>query len=139
VRVFDYAQSTGKPFYMNTFITAFYDAVLLYALALRETIDAGGDPRNGTAVTKRMWNRTFEGLASNVTIDKNGDRYCDYFLLALDPRKNEFVEVAVYSMQSRALTVLGSMHWIGEEPPHDQPVCGWDDSLCPQGRHSEKM
>jgi atrial natriuretic peptide receptor A len=46
---------------MNNFVWGFYDAVMLYALALRETLDAGGDPRNGTEVTERMWNRTFVG------------------------------------------------------------------------------
>jgi atrial natriuretic peptide receptor A len=51
----------GKSFLLNNFISAFYDAVLLYAMAVRETVDAGGDARNGTAITERMWNRTFEG------------------------------------------------------------------------------
>lgn len=52
----------GKEYQMNNFISAFYDAVLLYAIALNETISQNGDPRNGTEITRRMWNRTFEGL-----------------------------------------------------------------------------
>jgi hypothetical protein len=59
--MFNYTNIMGKKYQMNNFISAFYDAVLLYAIALRETLDAGGDPRNGTEVTARMWNRTFEG------------------------------------------------------------------------------
>ena len=46
---------------VNTYIGAFHDAVILYALALNESISEGADPRDGLEVTKRMWNRTFEG------------------------------------------------------------------------------
>lgn len=46
---------------VNSFVGAFHDAVILYALALNETLAAGNDPRNGTEITRRMWNRTFEG------------------------------------------------------------------------------
>ena len=48
---------------VNSFVGAFHDAVILYALALNDTLTAGEDPRNGTAVTRRMWNRTFKGMA----------------------------------------------------------------------------
>lgn len=46
---------------MNNFISAFYDAVLLYAIALNETLSEGLDPRNGRNITSKMWNRTFVG------------------------------------------------------------------------------
>ena len=46
---------------MNSFVGAFHDAVILYALALNETLEAGLNATNGTEVTRRMWNRTFEG------------------------------------------------------------------------------
>ena len=46
---------------MNSFVGAFHDAVVLYALALNETLSSGLDPKNGTDITGRMWNRTFEG------------------------------------------------------------------------------
>lgn len=76
---------------MNNFISAFYDAVLLYAIALNETIQSGLDPRNGHNITSRMWGRTFVGITGNVSIDHNGDRYSDYSLLDLDPVQNRFV------------------------------------------------
>ena len=41
---------------------AFHDAVILYALALNETLEAGLNATNGTEITRRMWNRTFEGM-----------------------------------------------------------------------------
>jgi len=47
---------------VNSFVGAFYDAVLLYAQAASETLQDGYDPTNGTEVTRRMWNRTFQGI-----------------------------------------------------------------------------
>jgi len=46
---------------VNPFVTAFYDAVILYATALNETLEDGGDIRNGTEITRRMWGKTFQG------------------------------------------------------------------------------
>ncbi|KAE8737365.1 hypothetical protein FOCC_FOCC017170 [Frankliniella occidentalis] len=50
---------TFGPAPVSAFVSAFYDAVLLYALALNETVRDGGDPHDGKAITERMWNRTF--------------------------------------------------------------------------------
>lgn len=47
---------------VNPFVTAFYDAVILYATALNETLEANGSISNGTEITRRMWNKTFQGL-----------------------------------------------------------------------------
>ena len=46
---------------VNSFVGAFHDAVLLYALALNETLASNGSISDGAAITRRMWNRTFEG------------------------------------------------------------------------------
>ena len=56
---------------MNSFVGAFHDAVILYALALNETLAAGIDATNGSEITKRMWNRTFEGrnVYSNIKLN----------------------------------------------------------------------
>lgn len=51
---------------MNNFISAFYDAVLLYAIALNETLSEGLDPRNGKDITSKMWNRTFVGRFGRI-------------------------------------------------------------------------
>lgn len=47
---------------------AFHDAVILYALALNETLEAGGNVSDGMAITRRMWNRTFEGRLVSAVI-----------------------------------------------------------------------
>ncbi len=46
---------------MNFFVGAFYDGVLLFGMALNETLTEGGDIRDGMAITRRMWNRSFHG------------------------------------------------------------------------------
>ena len=53
--------SSSMFYQVNSFVGAFHDAVILYALALNETLEAGQSASNGTEITKRMWNRTFEG------------------------------------------------------------------------------
>ncbi|KHJ99445.1 hypothetical protein OESDEN_00554 [Oesophagostomum dentatum] len=128
---YDYSRITGKEYEMNNFISAFYDAVLLYAIALNETIAAGMDPRNGHNITSKMWGRTFDGITGNVSIDANGDRYSDYSLLDLDPSVDKF-EVAYYSGASNELKKVTDFHWIGGKPPRDSPICGYDNSKCPK-------
>ncbi|KAL3087320.1 hypothetical protein niasHS_008639 [Heterodera schachtii] len=130
---YNYSRRTGKEYEMNNFISAFYDAVLLYAIALNETLAEGLDPRNGQSITSKMWNRTFVGITGNVSIDNNGDRYSDYSLLDLDPDQDKFVEVAYYSGASNELKKMTDFHWVGGKPPKDKPVCGWDRSKCSEG------
>lgn len=45
----------------NMFVEGFYDAMLLYAIALYEAMKNGYSKLNGSEITSRMWNRTFEG------------------------------------------------------------------------------
>ncbi|KAI6229014.1 Guanylate cyclase [Aphelenchoides fujianensis] len=131
---YNYSQIAKKEYEMNNFISAFYDAVLLYAIALNETLAEGLDPRNGRNITSKMWNRTFVGVGGlRVSIDHNGDRFSDYSLLDLDPEKDRFVEVAYYSGASNELKQMTDFHWVNGKPPKDSPVCGFDHSKCPEG------
>lgn len=43
------------------FVEGFHDAMLLYAIALYEAMKNGYSKLNGSEITSRMWNRTFEG------------------------------------------------------------------------------
>ncbi|XP_065214464.1 atrial natriuretic peptide receptor 1-like isoform X2 [Planococcus citri] len=125
---------------VSTHITAFYDAVLLYALALNETLEHGGLQSNGLEISRRMWNRTFEGITGNVYIDENGDRIADYSLLDMNPKTSEFRIVAHYIGVNQSLEYLSGVkiHWAGgrTEPPPDTPPCGFDNSLCIQSTSS---
>ncbi len=38
-----------------------YDAVMLYAIAINETLARGGDPRNGNQIWNNMRKKVFKG------------------------------------------------------------------------------
>ncbi|KAK7476490.1 hypothetical protein BaRGS_00032238, partial [Batillaria attramentaria] len=120
---------------VNSFVGAFHDAVILYALALNESLQNNVSITDGSEITRRMWNRTFEGITGTVSIDANGDRNADYSLLDLDPASNKFQVVANYygnrkkyePVQGREIAWAGGM----AHAPPDTPKCGFDGSKCP--------
>ncbi len=46
---------------VNMFMEGFHDALILYAIALREVMSNGLTKKDGLEITHSMWNRTFEG------------------------------------------------------------------------------
>ncbi|KAK1122590.1 hypothetical protein K0M31_009035 [Melipona bicolor] len=122
---------------VSTFVTAFYDAVLLYALALKESLpeNPGRVNLDGGNLTRRMWGRSFKGITGDVNIDENGDRIADYSLLDMNPETSKFEIVANYYGANKTLQYISGkrIHWSGgrSEPPPDTPTCGFDGSLCP--------
>ncbi|XP_055849222.1 atrial natriuretic peptide receptor 1 isoform X2 [Episyrphus balteatus] len=132
---YNYTFRDNEP--LSTFVTSFYDGVLLYAHALNESIREDPSvlmrPINGTDMVRRMWNRSFPGLTGNVTIDSNGDRISGYSLLDMNPETGRF-EIVAHFMYNRLEFVEGKViHWAADrlEPPPDKPECGYDGSLCP--------
>ncbi|XP_077525158.1 atrial natriuretic peptide receptor 1-like [Amblyomma americanum] len=120
---------------VNNFVAAFHEAVILYSIALNETLSEGGSIINGSEITRRMWNRTFTGITGTVRINENGDRDADYSILDMDPVTKEFQVVANYFGVNKSFSdVPGrSIHWPGGKrvPPPDTPRCGFDGSKCP--------
>ncbi|XP_014598913.1 PREDICTED: atrial natriuretic peptide receptor 1-like isoform X2 [Polistes canadensis] len=122
---------------VSTFVTAFYDAVLLYALALKESLPEkpGEVDLDGGNLTRRMWGKSFKGITGDVNIDDNGDRIADYSLLDMNPETSKFEIVANYYGANKTLEYITGkrIHWSGgrPEPPPDTPSCGFDGSLCP--------
>ncbi|CAG9806122.1 unnamed protein product [Chironomus riparius] len=125
---------------ISQFVSAFYDAVLLFANALNDSIQIYGEnalvkPLNGTRLTQLMWKRSFRGITGNVSIDANGDRLSEYSLLDMDPDTSHFEVVAVYHHDNDKLKFIENkkIHWTGGriEAPADRPECGFDNSLCP--------
>jgi atrial natriuretic peptide receptor A len=121
-------------------VTAFYDAMLLFAYGLNSTIEEMGDdvlmqPLNSTRLATKMWGKSFQGITGNVTIDKNGDRLSDYSLLDMNPVTGQFEIVANYLHNAVGLEFVDGkkIHWPGDRdhPPEDHPKCGFDNSLCP--------
>ncbi|XP_067878953.1 atrial natriuretic peptide receptor 1-like isoform X1 [Heterodontus francisci] len=124
---------------MNYIAGAFYDGVMLYAHALNETLAAGGTPRNGEAITRQMWNRTFHGVTGFLKMDENGDRENDYSLWDMtDTDSGTFQVVSHYNgTMKRILPVAGvEIHWPGNTVPKDVPRCGFENEnpACQKGR-----
>lgn len=130
----EYGQDVFEGQEVNSFVEAFHDAVLLYSLALKETLEEGKTPYNGNDVTRRMWNRTFEGVSGRVSIDENGDRSAEYVLLDMEPVSGTFQVVATYgSTKEYKLSPDHVIDWSGgvTNPPSDTPKCGFNGFGCP--------
>ncbi|XP_078038727.1 atrial natriuretic peptide receptor 1 [Augochlora pura] len=122
---------------VSTFVTAFYDAVILYALALKESLPEHPDIVNldGGNLTRRMWGKSFKGITGDVNIDENGDRIADYSLLDMNPETSRFEIVANFYGANKTFEYVPGkkIHWSGGrgDAPPDTPTCGFDGSLCP--------
>ncbi|CAB1415269.1 unnamed protein product [Pleuronectes platessa] len=92
---------------VNMFVEGFHDAMLLYAGALHEAMKNGYSKKNGTVITSNMWNRTFEGIAGQVSMDVNGDRNGDFSLMAMTN-----VEAGTYEVVANYFGVNGSFQML---------------------------
>ncbi|KAM3610908.1 uncharacterized protein V6R79_010497 [Siganus canaliculatus] len=88
---------------VNMFVEGFHDALLLYAIALHDAMKSGYSKKNGTEITALMWNRTFEGIAGQVSMDGNGDRNGDFSLMAMTN-----VEAGTYEVVANYFGVNGT-------------------------------
>ncbi|XP_011872052.1 PREDICTED: atrial natriuretic peptide receptor 1-like isoform X2 [Vollenhovia emeryi] len=128
---------TFKKNLVSTFVSSFYDAVLLYAFAVKESLPEkpGEVNLDGGNLTRRMWGKSFKGITGDVKIDENGDRIADYSLLDMNPETSRFEIVANYYGANKTLEYIPGkkIHWAGGrlEPPPDTPTCGFDGMLCP--------
>ncbi|XP_078141560.1 atrial natriuretic peptide receptor 3 isoform X1 [Centroberyx gerrardi] len=92
---------------INMFVEGFHDALLLYAIALHEAMKNGYSKKDGAEITSRMWNRTFEGIAGQVSMDVNGDRNGDFSLMAMtNVEAGTYEVVANYFGVNRSFQVL---------------------------------
>uniref|UniRef100_A0A674JNS2 Atrial natriuretic peptide receptor 2 n=1 Tax=Terrapene triunguis TaxID=2587831 RepID=A0A674JNS2_9SAUR len=83
---------------MNLVAGCFYDGVLLYAMALNETLAEGGSKKDGTRIVQKMRDRKFQGVTGLVSMDGNNDRDTDFSLWVMgDPESGEY-EVAGQSL-----------------------------------------
>ncbi|KAM4709048.1 atrial natriuretic peptide receptor 3 isoform 2-T2 [Discoglossus pictus] len=79
--------------YVNMFVEGFHDAIILYALALHELLKNGLSKKDGDKLVRQMWNRTYEGIAGQVSIDAKGDRYGDFSVIAMTDAEAGIQEV----------------------------------------------
>lgn len=97
---------SGEDDSVNMFVEGFHDALLLYALALHEVLKNGYSKKDGDKIVQHMWNRTFEGIAGQVSIDENGDRDGDFSVIAItDPEAGTHKVVANFYGKNQSFEV----------------------------------
>ncbi|RXN23516.1 atrial natriuretic peptide receptor 3-like isoform X2 [Labeo rohita] len=118
---------------VNMFMEGFHDALILYATALREVMSNGRTKKNGLEITRSMWNRTFEGIAGQVSLDANGDRNGDFSVIRMtDPEAGTHETILSYFGNNRSFQIMPgfkrewfSLRTAPEPPPpkHSDPSC----------------
>ncbi|KAG8315278.1 hypothetical protein J6590_074376 [Homalodisca vitripennis] len=116
-----------------------YDAVLLYARAVLEILDEGGDPRNGSDVIRHVKGRHYHSaMGFMVYMDENGDAEGNYTLLGRRPHHliaNDYglYPVGLFTLGERLpeLRLTEEIDW-GEKgcPPIAEPPCGFRGEKC---------
>ncbi|KAH8419517.1 hypothetical protein KR222_004069 [Zaprionus bogoriensis] len=128
-----------------------YDAVHLYANALMSVIEAGGRPRNGTAIVAAIkGSRYRSAMGYHVYIDENGDAAGNYTVLARGTLRNNRNQTVFgllpagtfshksYSSSSSSsnsdglpdLNLYRRIDWVGSMRPAAAPRCGFGGEKC---------
>nr|XP_023695463.1 guanylate cyclase 2G-like [Paramormyrops kingsleyae] len=115
-----------------------HDAVLLYAMGLKEVLKEGRNPYDGREVLRRLKDKSkirFYGATGLVYFDSEGERAMDYSVYDLQYPSDEpkFVPVLNFDSQSRTLRPTAKFPlilWPNGEPPTDYPACGFNNEVC---------
>ncbi|KAL4612998.1 guanylate cyclase 2G-like [Arapaima gigas] len=134
------------PFYSNLssedevspYAAYLHDAVMLYAMVLKEILKDGKDPQDRQEVLQKLRyrsNMTFYGATGLVYFDSEGERVMDYSVYDLQSSGNlsMFIPVLHFDSQSRALRTtakFSSIFWPKGKPPTDKPPCGFNNEVC---------
>ncbi|KYO34808.1 atrial natriuretic peptide receptor 2 [Alligator mississippiensis] len=118
---------------MNLVAGCFHDGVLLYAMALNETLSEGSSKKDTTRILQKMRNRKFQGVTGLVSMDGNNDRDTDFNLWAMGDLASGVFEVAGhYVGAEKQIVWLRPIPWVKGAPPLDNPPCVFDvdDPSC---------
>ncbi|XP_052770331.1 receptor-type guanylate cyclase Gyc76C-like [Mya arenaria] len=127
----------------TVFAAYLYDAVLLYAKAVHEVIEAAGSVTNGTAIVEKILDTNYTSIQGyQVHIDKNGDAEGNYTLLSRQPYKTNLSDYSMLpvghfqigrvSSGPPVLRLYDGMDilWVSGESPIDEPRCGYRAQRC---------
>ncbi|XP_036936167.1 guanylate cyclase 2G [Acanthopagrus latus] len=115
-----------------------HDAVLLYAMGLKEVLKDGKDPHDGRQLLQRLKKRNdirFHGASGLVHFDDQGERNLDYSIYDLQHTGDttKFVPVLHFDSHTkdvRPTSAFASVVWPKGRPPSDKPECGFNNELC---------
>ncbi|KAM7381250.1 hypothetical protein PAMA_012207 [Pampus argenteus] len=136
----------GHPFWSNLtsekevspYSAYLHDAVLLYAMGLKEVLKDGKDPYDGRQLLQRLKNKNnirFYGASGLVHFDEEGERNLDYSIYDLQNIEDnaKFVPILHFDSHTkivRPTSMFGSVVWPKGRPPSDNPECGFNNELC---------
>nr|XP_020472207.1 guanylate cyclase 2G-like [Monopterus albus] len=136
----------GHPFWSNLtsdreispYSAYLHDAVLLYAMGLKEVLKDGKDPQDGRQLLQTLKNKNnfrFNGASGLVHFDEKGERNLDYSIYDLQHSGDVTKFVPVLHFESRTKNVrptsmFASVVWPKGRPPNDNPECGFNNELC---------
>ncbi|XP_074519022.1 guanylate cyclase 2G [Halichoeres trimaculatus] len=115
-----------------------HDAVLLYAMGLKEVLKDAKDPHDGQQLLQRLKNKNgirFYGASGLVHFDEEGERNLDYSIYDLQHLGDvtKFVPILHFDSHSKAIrptALFSSVVWPKGRPPLDKPECGFNNELC---------
>lgn len=128
--------------HITVYASYLYDAFMLYADALEETLRDKADITDGAALVRRIiGRRTYQSITGSVmNIDSNGDVEGNYSVLALrdlpqdiklridDDLNKTMLPVCNFFYDNDTLLLSGTLDW--SNPPVDEPSCYYDGSNC---------
>ncbi|XP_015839153.1 guanylate cyclase 32E [Tribolium castaneum] len=117
-----------------------YDAVHLYAKALIQVLDEGGNPRNGTDIIDHMKETHYKSAMGYIVyMDENGDAEGNYTLIArktsTGDEKFGLFPVGIFALKRTdsklpILHLTDTIDWVGGQPPIAAPICGFRGEKC---------
>ncbi|MBN3297231.1 GUC2G cyclase, partial [Amia calva] len=141
-----YERLQGPPFYSNLttekevspYAAFLHDAVLLYAMGLKEVTKAGKSPYNGRELVRLLRDQSkirFYGASGLVNLDATGKRHMDYSVYDLQTTKNisKFLPILHYDSSKDSVVptpAFSYIVWPSGAPSADMPVCGFNNDLC---------
>ncbi|KAG7227726.1 hypothetical protein INR49_029491 [Caranx melampygus] len=115
-----------------------HDAVLLYAMGVKEVLKDGQDPFDGQELLQRLKNKNnirFYGASGLVHFDEDGERNMDYSIYDLQHTGDttKFMPILHFDSHAkniRPTSMFASVVWPKGRPPSDKPECGFNNELC---------
>ncbi|XP_041474147.1 speract receptor-like [Lytechinus variegatus] len=117
-----------------------YDAVMLYANALNQTLSEGGNITNGADIIDNILGKPYQSITGvNRIIDKDGDTIANVSVFSIQKSSQSSIgytidPVAIFQ-EKNGTTVYAAhkgidIQWKGGSPPIAEPVCGFDGTGC---------
>ncbi|XP_033644726.1 speract receptor-like [Asterias rubens] len=140
---------TGREF--HTFSAFLYDATILFAKALEETLAAGEDPFDGEAIVSHAMGVQYQSISMLQNgIDESGDGISRYLLMDMNELQEAdswltagypgVIGVGEFIRNSNGRWTFNAtddyntpIKWPNDAgPPLDMPVCGYFEEFCPK-------